>query len=39
MEELHRRVRTLAETRRLTDAFLGRYEEFVALDREGEPQR
>ncbi len=34
MEELHRRVRGLVRTRRLMDAFLGRYEEFVALDPE-----
>jgi len=32
MEDLHRRVRELGRTRRLMDAFLGRYEEFVALD-------
>ena len=34
MEDLHRRACGLARTRRLTDAFLGRYEEFVALDPE-----
>ncbi|MDQ3294436.1 MAG: helix-turn-helix transcriptional regulator, partial [Actinomycetota bacterium] len=39
MEELHRRVRAIAGTRRLMDAFLGRYEEFVALARESEPRR
>ncbi len=42
MEELHRRVCALARTRRLMDGFLGRYEEFVALDRErdvGAPSR
>lgn len=40
MEDLHRRVFALARTRRLMDAFLGRYEEFVALDpeRDREPQ-
>jgi poly-beta-hydroxybutyrate-responsive repressor len=39
MEELHRRARAIAGTRRLMDAFLGRYEEFVALERESEPRR
>ncbi len=33
MEELHRRAVALAEARHTLDAFLGRYEEFVALDR------
>ncbi len=39
MEELHLRARALAGTRRLMDAFLGRYEEFVALALEGKPRR
>jgi poly-beta-hydroxybutyrate-responsive repressor len=34
MEELHRHARALAGTRGLMDAFLGRYEEFVALGRD-----
>ncbi len=33
MEELHRRAKGLAEARGTLDAFLGRYEEFVALRR------
>ena len=32
-KELHRRAKALAETRQTLAAFLGRYEEFVALDR------
>ncbi len=39
MEDLHRRVRAMAGTRRVMDAFLGRYEEFVALAPEGEPRQ
>ena len=39
MEELHARARALARTVRLMDSFLGRYEEFVALDRERDRQR
>ncbi len=35
MEELHLRARALAGTRRLMEAFLGRYEEFVALADDG----
>ncbi len=31
MEDLHRRAKALAEARRTLDSFLGRYEEFVAL--------
>jgi len=37
MEELHRRARGLAEVRGTLDAFLGRYEEFVALRRADAP--
>jgi poly-beta-hydroxybutyrate-responsive repressor len=37
MEELHRRARGLAEARGTLDAFLGRYEEFVALRRADAP--
>ena len=37
MEELHRHARALAGTRGLMDAFLGRYEEFVALRRADAP--
>jgi poly-beta-hydroxybutyrate-responsive repressor len=33
MEELHRRAKGLAHARGTLDAFLGRYEEFVALRR------
>ncbi len=32
-KELHRRAKSLAETRQTLASFLGRYEEFVALDR------
>lgn len=32
-KELHRRAKALAETRQMLASFLGRYEEFVALDR------
>lgn len=34
MEELHSRAKALVEARETLDAFLGRYEEFVALRRE-----
>jgi PadR family transcriptional regulator, regulatory protein PadR len=33
MKELHSRAKALAETRQMLASFLGRYEEFVALDR------
>lgn len=36
-KELHRRAKALAETRQMLASFLGRYEEFVALDRPKEP--
>ncbi|HEV2723718.1 MAG TPA: helix-turn-helix transcriptional regulator [Thermoleophilaceae bacterium] len=36
-KELHRRAKALAETRQTLASFLGRYEEFVALDRPKEP--
>lgn len=32
-KELHRRAKALAETRQMLASFLGRYEEFVTLDR------
>ena len=32
MKELHGRAKALAETRQMLASFLGRYEEFVALD-------
>ncbi len=43
-KELHRRAKALAETRQTLASFLGRYEEFVALDaprreRAREPER
>ncbi len=37
MKELHSRAKALAETRQMLASFLGRYEEFVALDRPREP--
>ncbi len=37
MEELHWRARGLVESRETLDAFLGRYEEFVALRRAEAP--
>ena len=36
MKELHSRAKALAETRQTLASFLGRYEEFVALDRSRE---
>jgi PadR family transcriptional regulator, regulatory protein PadR len=38
-KELHKRAKALAETRQMLASFLGRYEEFVALDRPREQQR
>jgi poly-beta-hydroxybutyrate-responsive repressor len=38
-KELHKRAKALAETRQMLASFLGRYEEFVALDRPRERQR
>ena len=36
MEELHRGAKSIDASRRALEAFLGRYEEFVALSRTGE---
>jgi poly-beta-hydroxybutyrate-responsive repressor len=38
-KELHKRAKALAETRQMLASFLGRYEEFVALDRPRERER
>ncbi|MBA3327386.1 MAG: helix-turn-helix transcriptional regulator [Solirubrobacterales bacterium] len=39
MEELHQSALALSSTHRILDVFLGRYGEFVALDRDRRPAR